>query len=263
MLRYLKIIWQFSKMSITSQTEYRPSFVLAVIGKILYLLIFVYFFWAIYAQVPEIAGWNLYELLFLFSIFSIVSFIISFFFLRNLMYNFEWQIYYGDFDMFLTKPINPLIYASFNIMDIMDLTSGIGAVAILIYSISKLSVIWSASSIILGIILIIFAVLFIYALTVLVTSTFFYTITGRGLGDAINNIIGLGKFPTTMYQGYLQPILTFAFPIIIIATLPAQTFLGQINLNLIFYVIIFTSVLLIIAIKVWFWALKHYSSASS
>jgi len=264
MKKYFKLFICASKISIMQQMDYRLNFYFAVFAKLIRIGIYLYFFKAVYLNVPQIAGWSLYEIVLLFSIYSIVDYIANITFARNLVYSLPWEIQSGDFDLKLTKPANKLFMSAFMDIDIMDLVSFVPILFIFIYSIYKLSIVYALSKILLFILLISTSVIFIFSIYVLVSSIFFWTIQGRGLGMTVSQIIGLGQWPTDIYRGNLHTLFNIFLPIVMVATLPAKTLIGKpIDLWLIVYAILITIMLLIISLISWQEGLKHYSSASS
>src|SRR3990167_5793135 len=130
----------FAKTSLMEQMAYRTSFILAVIGKIFWLGVFIIFLKAIYLQVPEISGWNFYESIFLFAIFQFITNAADILFYRSISDNLSWYIQRGNFDLILVKPINKLFYSTFETIDLMDGVSMLPILILIGYLIPRLSV---------------------------------------------------------------------------------------------------------------------------
>lgn len=263
MLRYLKLLYYFGRINLQQQIAYRPSFITAIIGKVLRMFLVIIFWQAIFYNIPNIKGWNFNAILILIASYLLVENIMVISFHRNLAYYLPNLIRKGEYDFILIKPINPLFYSSFRIIDFFDVFSGLAVVGLWIYIIFQVSLPLSWLAFLLYLLALVLALGFIYSLMVLLSSSTFWTITSQGIGRFFEEVIRTAQFPTDIFKGTLRTIFLFVFPIIGIATLPAKIFQGQINWHLLAYFAIFVIILVFISIKFWFWALKHYSSASS
>lgn len=263
MFRYIKIFFKFARISLMEQISYRTSFILGVAGKVIYMIVALVFLQAIFLQVPQIAGWDFNQAIFLFTIFSIVDGFCNVLFYRCIQSNLSWYIKSGDFDLILMRPINKLFYSSFEMTDIMDATSLIPFFALLIYIVPKLAVQFSIINIVIGILLIFSAIIFVYAITVIVGTTYFWVVSGRGMTMLANNLIQFARWPTDIYKGKIGFIFNFLLPISVIATVPVKVFLGQIDIPMIIFSFSISILFFAIALSFWQFGLKHYGSASS
>lgn len=263
-MRYLKLLLLFSKQNFKRQLAYRPSFITAVVGKILRMVLVIVFWQAIFYNIPEIKGWNFNNILVLIASFLLIENIASITFHRNLAYYFPSWIRKGDFDRVLTQPINPLFYSSFAVIDFFDLFSSLAIIALWIYIIIQVTLPFSFLALIVYLIALGLALGFLYGLMVFLSSSTFWTITSTGIGRFFEEVIRTSQFPTDIFKGTFRTVLLYIFPLVGVATLPTKIFQGQFNQwPLLLYFGAFVILLLLISIKIWFWALKHYSSASS
>jgi ABC-2 type transport system permease protein len=220
-------------------------------------------FQVIYFNTPLLAGWRYEDIFLLIVTFLTVESLIIVTFHRNLSYYLPDLLKKGNFDFLLTKPLNPLFYSSFRIIDLMDLTSSILVVYLWYYYFVHYAASFSFFQVVLYLILIICSLVFIFSLLVIIASTAFWTINATGLGRFFENLVRVGRFPTDIFRGVFSFLFLYVFPIGIIATVPSKALLGLSNWHYHIYVILFTGILFWISKKVWNYALKNYSSASS
>lgn len=242
---------------------YRPSFFLAVLGKTTRMLIYILMFQVIYFNTPLLAGWKYEEIFLLIVTFLTIETLVITTFHRNLAYYLPDLLKKGDFDFLLTKPLNPLFYSSFRIIDLMDLTSSLLVIYLWYYYFTHYAAAISVWQALLFIILMICSLIFIFSLLVIVASTAFWTINATGLGRFFEEIIRIGRFPTDIFRGIFSFLFLYVFPVGIVATVPAKAFLGLNSWYYFVYVLLFTGLLFWLGKKIWTHALKHYSSASS
>ena len=259
-IRYLKILWFFAKVSLMKQMAYRTSFFLAVLGKTIRVAVIVIFFQAIFLNVKEIGGWKFEEVLLLYATFSLIDFLISVTFHRNLIYYLPDKIRKGEYDFRMVKPINLLFYTSFEVIDLMDLASIIPAFALLGYAFWKIDFSFAPLQFLLYGFLIINALIFLYALLVLLAATNFWAIQKTGLGRFYENVVRIARYPTDIYEKFWKILLVYVLPISIIAQVPAGGLLGKLSWPYLVYVLVFSVLFLVLAIRFWKFGLKRYTS---
>lgn len=263
MKKYFRILCIFSKISLQNQMAYRPSFILAIVGKAIRMLILILAFQVIYLNTPLLAGWKYEEIFLLIVTFLTIESIIILTFHRNLSYYLPDMLRNGQFDFLLTKPLNSLFYTSFRVVDLMDLTSFVLVIYLWYYYFTHYAPIFTIWQIVLYLGLIVCALIFVFSILVIIASTAFWTINTDGLGRLFENIVRIARFPTDVFRGIFSILFLYVFPIGIVATLPSKLLLGTINWYYLIYAVIFTGALFLISRKVWNHAINHYSSASS
>jgi ABC-2 type transport system permease protein len=262
MKKYFKVFWQLAKISLMNQMAYRPSFFLAVFGKIFRIAFLLAFFKVIYLNVESIAGWDFNEILVLVATYSTVEFIASITFRRNLFYQLPYLIRRGDFDFILTKPINSLFYSSMRIIDMFDLTSFIPVLILWGYIVMHLEKI-TMMNVFLFLLLLGNALILVFALTVIFSSIAFWTFTGVGAGRLFENVLRITQYPTDIFNKPLKIALSYIIPVSLVATFPAKSLFGLLSWQNIISSLSLTTLLLFFSLKFWNFALKRYTSASS
>lgn len=242
---------------------YPGSFFLAVLGKTFRIGIILIFFSAIYLKTEFIGDWNFAQVLLLFATFSLIDFLMSVTFHRNLAFWFPNSIKKGTFDFKIIKPINLQFYTSFEIIDLMDLTSIIPCLILLWFALWKLNFAFTIGQIFLYIFLIINALIFIHSILLILATFTFWTIQTTGMGRFFENIIRMARYPTDIYSGIIKILLVYVIPISLIAVVPSKALLGTLSWQFLIFAVLFSLILFLIANRFWHFGLKHYQSASS
>lgn len=239
------------------------TFVVAVMGKILRSALLVIFFQAFFLHIPTFAGWSFQEILLLLVVYLTVEWIIIVTFHRNLAYWFPKTLLDGSFDFILAKPLNPLFYSSFRIIDWFDIMSVPPIVLLWVYVMSQYSWNFHALDIFFFLIFMVLALVFYFAILLLVVSTAFWTIQATGIGRFLENIFRAARYPTGSFRGAFRAVVLFVIPIGFVATLPTEILLSRSSWQYMVYAVIFIACLLFVSMWFWRFAVKHYSSASS
>lgn len=250
-------------MSLMDQMAYPFNFYLAIVMKTFRIAIILIFFKAIYLKVNNISGWNFAGVLFIFATFSLVDFVMSVTFFRNLIFWFSRRLNKGNFDFEIIRPVNSQFINAFRTFDFMDLTTIVPIAILYWYALSKMAITLSAVDVLLYLILVANAILFIYSFTLFLATFNFWTIQPTGLGRFAAGITWMARYPADIFFGSWRIVFSYIFPIAFIATWPAKAFLGTLNWQNIVYSLVFTTVFFWVANRFWNFGLKHYSSASS
>ncbi len=263
-MRYFRLFKTLIKFGFIRATAYPPSFFAAIIGKVLRIGLTLVFFQAIYLYTSILAGWNYSEILVLAASYFSIEAIVLVTFHRNLIYWFPQRLRDGTFDGLLTKPISPLFYTSFKVIDAFDITASSISVALLWwYIFSEQIIVPSLFEVGLFLFLSAIAVIFVFSLLLIVASTAFWTIAATGAGRLFESVFRAARFPGDIFKGPAKIALLYILPIGLIISVPTDILRGKFIWPHISYLIIFTAILSLAAFRFWNYALRRYSSASS
>jgi ABC-2 type transport system permease protein len=73
----------------------------------------------------------------------------------------------------------------------------------------------------------------------------------------------LGRIPVEIYREPVTFLLTFVLPIAVMVSVPATAMQGVLSWQLILFSFLFSGALLFLSIRLWYYALRQYASASS
>lgn len=253
----------FIAQDLKRMMEYKIDFLTGAISFLLSQAINIAFLWIIFSQIPELKGWDYNEIIFIYG-FSLLPKALDHLFCDNL-----WLIGYsivakGEFDKYLTRPINPLftvIVERFQVDALGELVVGIVLIA---STIGKVSIQWSVLNLLLFLLVLPFAML-IYTSIKIITSALAFWIKRSGqITHVFYMVNDFAKYPTTIYNDVIKNIITYIIPFAFTAFYPASYFLtGENPLFNIGLTIVMSSVLLVIAVFVWNKGISAYESAGS
>lgn len=220
-------------------------------------------FSAVYSNVDTIGGWGKGEMLLYigtFSLLNAISMTLYFFGVCRI----PDKVKSGELDLYLTKPVSPLFRLTFENISPGSAPLLFMSIVIILYG-ARLS----KSEISPGRILAycfwiaVMAVLY-YEMEVLIRSVSLYLVSTARMDQLEEAGIGLCmKLPGIAFYGVYKVIFYLLLPYGIVATLPVQCMIGEMNGRLagygIFVVLLFSG----LTAAVWKQGLKHYNSASS
>lgn len=263
MHRYLMLFGLFLKIGLMRQMAYRPHFFMMVLGKIIRIGLLFFFFQAIFFQVDRIGQWTFDQVLLLFATFHVVDFLMSITFQRNLSFSFPRRVQTGELDSRLVLPVNHLFIASFEDIDLMDFFSFIPTLAFLGYVLYRLEYAFTWAQAIAYVALVINALAFLYALSLIIATISFWTTQSYGMARIFDNLLKIGRYPLDIFQGFWKIVFIYFLPLVLIAQIPTQALLQTLSLKFIFFAFCVSGVSLILALGFWRIGLRNYLSASS
>ncbi len=259
-MKYLKIWFRFAINAFQIQMMVRWALLIFLLGKSLRFLIFGTFIYILVSHTQALAGYSLRQTMLFFLSFNLVD-ILSQLLYRD-VYRFRAAVVEGTFDYYLIRPINVLFRSLMSGPDFMDFITLIPLIGAIIYLMSLLSLL-NFVGIVGYIILLIFAFMIATAFHILILSLAVVTTEIDHAMMIYRDITSLGRVPVDVYQEPLRGLITFVIPVGMMMSFPAKFLLGLIGWQMIIFSGVFSLSIFFLAIQIWHYSLKGYSSASS
>lgn len=263
MRRFFRIYKTLTVQNLKRIMEYKADFLTGAVSFLIEQAIGVAFLFIIFSQIPQLAGFTFEQIVFIYGFSQIPKG------LDHLLTDNLWCVGYfivrkGDFDKYLTRPINPLFHViaeTFQVDAIGELVVGIGLIASVAGS-SGLVV--TPLTITLFILSIPFATM-IYTAIKIATAAFAFWI--KSSGYIIQMVYGMNefaKYPTTIYSKPVRAFVTYIIPFAFTGYFPALYLLtGENALFNIGGTVIVSIIFMAIALFIWHKGISSYESAGS
>jgi ABC-2 type transport system permease protein len=217
----------------------------------------------LYANITEIAGWTKYEILFLLGVNIFTSEIpLGLFSIMNLR-RVPSKIRSGEFDFILLKPLNSLFNASLLRPYFTSALSSISGFYVMYYALRHLDISVSLTQIIAAIFIFLCGMVIVYSILVLCTSFAFKFINTTNFPYIGERIMFFKSHPHHVYEGASKLLFFYIIPTIFITSIPASTIVKGLEPHFLVHASIAAFLSLFIAVKMWNFMIKQYSSASS
>lgn len=223
-MRLLKTYLRFISVLISSELEYKYSFIAKQIANMFWCSVTFIGIWIIIGKFKSINGWDAGQLMFIYSM-NILSHSIGGMFFWQPMLSLEEKVRTGQFDLLLIKPVSPLTSLVLSNFVYTYIGWIVVSVYILIRSIQWTGIVLNAANLIFILLTIFGAVLINIAIIMITGSLCFWIIkSGDILGLFHNSNRGIKPvvdYPITIYPKVIQFIISFIVPYAFISFYPS------------------------------------------
>ena len=260
--RYLKIFVLVVKSSFMKMSAYRFDFFLGFVSTAAYNVGAVLFLKFILAKIDSLAGWDVYDMIFMYGFGQFWTYAYFFITFPN-SYDFNSLISEGDMDFILLKPVNSMFMAMFRKVDFLALIAFIQPLAIVYYAISNKQYNITPLSILIALILIVLATILTHLVETIFCSTAFWIVHNE-FSQMFFRTAPIATYPYEIFNNKYAKFIFFTIvPYALIINVPFRTLINQVDYRLISLMIAVVIFFFILAQFVWKQGLKRYQSASS
>lgn len=260
MLRMHKI---FVAQELKRMMEYKGDFIVGIIGFLFAQCTNMLFLWIIFRQIPSLMGWTLNQVVFIYG-FSLIPKGIDHLLFDNLWAIGHWTVRKGDFDKYLTRPVNTLFHVMVERLQIDALGELIMGIALICITLPSVDIQWSLLKILLIIAVIPFATLIYTGIKIATAAIAFWTKRSGNITFMFYMVNDFAKYPVSIYNNAVKFIITYIIPFAFTAYYPAEYILtGNNPLFNIGLTVVISLILMVIGIFVWNKGIRAYESAGS
>jgi ABC-2 type transport system permease protein len=225
-MRFLRLLWTFFRIGAMGELAYRANFFFQLLESVLQLATAIGGLAVIFSYTTTLGGWKPDEVLALVGIFFLVGGTLRLVIQPSMQQLIE-SVRDGTLDFTLAKPIDAQFLASVQRVDIWQLTDialGIGVIAVALARLGASIGPWHALA---------FAAslcaggLIVYSFWVILASTAFWLVRVENILVIFQSMYEAGRWPVSIYPGWLRFALTFVVPVAFAVTVPAQALAGR------------------------------------
>jgi viologen exporter family transport system permease protein len=263
MKRHLRLLALYFAQYAKVRLAYKADFFIAFFSSMTATVIAFGFVLVLFTKIPQLQGWSFYEILFLYA-FSLVP--LGFF---NVV---SWNLYefgdiyiiQGQLDRVLLRPVHTLfqvLFEKFRIESLQEVVTGLAVIAICRAHLSRA---WSALDDAWFVLMIFSAVLIYLSVFLILTSASFWFEDRVGIVPPVFNMLNFGRYPLTIYNTFIQFMLSWIIPFGFASFYPTTHFLGRNDFNTYFHLTPLVAVVFaLLAVVVWNQGVRNYSSTGT
>ncbi len=263
MRKFVVMFWQYFGQYAKTRLSYKADFLIALFTSILATVAGYGFVLVLFTRIPSLKGWSFNEILFIYGfslipmgLFNIVS--------LNLYEFGDVYIVEGKFDRVLLRPVYSLyqiLFENFRLESIQEIVIGFIVVG---YCAARLGMRWSPANLILFPMLVFCGAVIYVSVFVILTSVNFWFEDRIGLSPPVYNMIAFGRYPITIYNAFVQFMLSWIIPFAFASFYPTVRFLGRGEFQREFELVpLVAGILAFLAVFCWNAGVRQYKSTGS
>ncbi len=245
-----------------NEMQYRANFFIQVINSLIALGTGLVAIALVYGHTSDLGGWSQPELLAVMGVHILVGGLMRTFVQPNMNRLME-DVMQGTLDYALTRPADSQLLVSVREISIWQLLDVIVGGVVVVWSVIEVSGRVGLAATLGFVVAIGCGATIIYSIWLIATTSAFKVVRIDNLVQLLNGIYEAGRWPVTVYPGWLRGTLTFVIPLAFAVTVPAEMISRRIGVIEIGWALLVTAAFVTLARIVWRWGIKNYSGASA
>jgi ABC-2 type transport system permease protein len=261
-LRPLRLFWIYFRIGALNELQYRANLAVQVFQSLIALGTGLAVLGLVYSQTTTLGGWTHAELLAVMGVHILMGGPIGVLIQPNMERLID-DIRQGTLDFVLTKPEDAQTLISIREVRIWSTVDAIVGLSVLVVAVAQLRAGLGPLQALAFVAALLLGGLTIYCFWLIVTVGAFWVIRMDQIVELFTGLYQSGRWPVSIYPGWLRVSLTFLVPIAFAVTVPAEAITSRLTVEMLVLAAVFAGVLL--AFTRWWWrfGLRHYSGASA
>jgi ABC-2 type transport system permease protein len=261
-MNYLRLFVVFFRVSLMGELAYRVNFFVQLFQSFLSLGLSLIGLAVIFSFTDTLGGWRPDEVLALVGVYFLVGGMISLI-IQPGMEELIDSVRHGTLDFALTKPEDAQFIISIRrveIWSLIDILMGLGVLVFALVRMGERVGGWEAAVFIL---MLLAGGVIIYSFWLILAALSFWFVRVENILTVFQSMFEAGRWPISLYPGWLRYGLTFVVPVAFAVTVPAEALTGRLNWETLLIAVALAVVLFVVSRLFWRAGLRHYSGASA
>ena len=258
----LRILWVYFRVGVMNELAYRANFLIRLFQSVLELGTAFAGLAVVFSYTDNLGGWRPDEIVALLGIFFLVGGMISLV-IQPSMEAFIDAVREGTLDFTLTKPEDSQLLVSVQSIDIwglVDILLGFGVLIAALIRLGERVGGWQALAFA---VMLLAGVAIVYGFWLILATCSFWFVRVENILVIFQSMYQAGRWPISLYPGWLRYGLTFLVPVAFATTVPAEALTNRLDLPTLLGAIVLAVALLFVSRAFWQAGIRHYSGASA
>ncbi len=261
-MNYLRLLVAFFWVGVVGEVAYRVNFFFQLFQSLISMGVAVAGLSVVFSYTDNLGGWGQEEILALVGVYLLVGGIIGLVIQPGMQQLIE-SVRDGTLDFTLTKPEDAQLLVSIrrvNIWSLIDIVLGLGVLAFALVRLGEKVGGAEAGEFLL---MVTVGAIIIYSFFLILATLSFWFIRVENFLTIFQSMYEAGRWPVSLYPGWLRYGLTFVVPVAFATTVPAEALTGRLTWVTLLVAIAIAAVLFTISRLFWRVGLRHYSGTSA
>ncbi|MFI5957615.1 ABC transporter permease [Cryptosporangium sp. NPDC051539] len=254
--------WRLLRVQILNELQYRANFFVQLLQSVLSIGISLVVVGLVFAQIHDLNGWTKPQLMAFVGVFTLVGGVLRMF-VRPMLERLVRDVQDGTLDFVLVRPMDAQFVVSTRAVDAWQGVDVLAGLAVIGWAVIGLRPMVGPVEVLLFLVTLVFGLLIIYCFLFCLMSTVFWFVRVDGIAEMFESVYQAGRWPLTIYPGWLRVSLTFVVPIGFSISLPAAAIAHRLSGAAVLGEALAACALALVTRYVFTTALRHYSGASA
>lgn len=258
----LRLLWTYFRVGVMGEAAYRVNFAVRLVQSLLGLVTALGALAVVFTYTDTLGGWNADQLVALVGVYILVGGVIGLV-IQPSLETFIESVRDGTLDFQLTKPEDAQLLVSIQTVDIweaLNLAMGGGVMAVALRRLGE--AIGPTQAATFGVLLLAGG-LIVYAFWLILATLSFWFVRVENILVIFQSVYEAGRWPVSIYPGWLRFGLTFLVPVTFAVTVPAEALTGRISTPTALLATGLAAALLVVSRSFWRFGVRRYSGASA
>jgi ABC-2 type transport system permease protein len=261
-MNYLRLFVVFFRVSLMGELAYRVNFFVQLFQSLLSLGISLIGLAVIFSYTDTLGGWRPDEVLALVGVYLLVGGIISLI-IQPGMEELIDSVRHGTLDFALTKPEDAQFIISVRRVEIWSLIDILMGLGVLAFALVRMGERVGGGEAAIFILMLLAGGVIIYSFWLILATLSFWFVRVENILVVFQSMFEAGRWPISLYPGWLRYGLTFVVPVAFAVTVPAEALTGRLNWETLLIGVALAVVLFMVSRLFWRAGLRHYSGTSA
>lgn len=261
-MKFFRLLWVFARVGVMGEMAYPANFLAHLLDSALELGTALAGLAIILSHSATLGGWRADELVALVGVYFFMGGVIGLI-IQPGMEQLTEAVREGTLDFTLTKPEDSQLLVSIwrvEIWKMIDVGLGFAVLAVALARLGERVGVRQAATF--GLALLAGGVI-VYSFWLILATTAFWFVRIENILVIFQSVYEAGRWPVSIYPGWLRFALTFLVPVAFAITVPAQALSGRLAWHILLGAGAFAVFLFAFARFFWGLGIRHYSGASS
>jgi ABC-2 type transport system permease protein len=261
-VRSLRLFATYFRIGALNELQYRANFAAQLLQSLIAVGTGLAVLALVFSQATSLAGWSQGELLVVMGVHVLMAGVIGTFIQPN-MERLMTDVRDGTLDFVLTKPQDAQVLISVRQPRIWQATDVVIGLVVLAVGLSRLGAgggLVEAGAFVVALVL---GASMIYCFWLIITIGAFWVVRLDEVHELFEGLYQSGRWPVSVYPGWLRIMLTFLVPIGFAVTVPAEALAARLTSATLLTAALFAAGMLLFTRWFWRFGLRHYSGASA
>jgi len=261
-MNFFRLLAVFFRVSVMGELAYRVNFFMQLFESLLELAASLAGLAVVFSYTDTLGGWRPDEVLALVGVYFLAGGVIGLV-IQPGMEQLIQSVRDGTLDFTLTKPEDAQLLVSIQrveIWQLIDIVLGLGVLVTALIRLGEKVGGWEAAQFT---VMVLAGAVIIYSFWLILATLSFWFVRVENILEIFRSMYEAGRWPVSLYPGWLRFGLTFIVPVAFATTVPAEALTGRLTWETLLGTVVVAALLFIVSRVVWRVGLRQYSGTSA